>query len=223
MRSTPYPSPPYAVAIVFHRPFYIGAMPAIIGPIVQLQVQLGPLKVGEKGAKRYLTDPIAVMERLRVGPDGVVGLDRGEEILDAHHRQHALRKNEDGVHGVSVGFTSHYRAMQQRFGEHLRVGCAGENIIVEATGRLDPAEVASGFVVLDAAGREKGRLVDLAVAHPCKPFTGFALRGEAVPPEVFKESLQFLDGGTRGFYCTWSSQNGPAVVERGDLLATITS
>jgi hypothetical protein len=192
-------------------------MPTIVGPIVQLQIQRGPLKVGEKGAKRYTTDPIAVLERLRVSPDGVVGLDGGEEILDAHHRSHVLRKNEDGVHGVSVGFTSHYRAMRQRFGEHMRVGCAGENLIVEASRRLEPAEVRAGFVILDLAGREKGRLVNLEVAHPCKPFTGFAHRGEAVSPDVFKASLQFLDGGTRGYYCTWAGE--PAVVQLGDRLA----
>lgn len=193
-------------------------MPSIIGPIVQLQVQLGPLKIGEKGAKRYVTDPIAPLERIRVTRDGVVGLDRDRELLDAHHREHVLHKNDDGVHGVSVGFTSHYRAMRQRFGDHMRVGCAGENIIVEVSRRAEAAEVAPALVILDAAGREKGRLVDVVVAHPCKPFTGFAHRGEAVPTEVFKESLRFLDGGTRGFYCTWAGE--PTVIERGDLLAT---
>ncbi len=196
-------------------------MPSIIGPIVQLQIQRGALKVGEKGAKRYLTDAIAVVERLRLSRDGVTALEDSRETLDAHHRAHPLRKNDDGVHGVSVGFTSHYRAMQQRFGAHMAVGCAGENIIVEARRRVEPPEAGVGFVILDASGREKGRLVDLAVAHPCKPFTGFAHRGEAVAPEVFKESLQFLDGGMRGFYCTWSSQNGPAEVERGDLLGVL--
>ena len=192
-------------------------MPTIVGPIVQLQIQRGPLKVGEKGAKRYTTDPIAVLERLRVSPDGVVGLDGGEEILDAHHRSHVLRKNEDGVHGVSVGFTSHYRAMRQHFGEHMHLGCAGENLIVETSRRLEPNEAGAGFVLLDPAGREKGHLVSVEVAHPCKPFTGYAHRGEAVPPEVFKESLQLLDGGTRGYYCTWAGE--PAVVQLGDRLA----
>ncbi len=191
-------------------------MPSIIGPIVQLQIQRGSLKVGEKGAKQYLTDPIMAVERLRLTRDGVAGLENGREILDAHHRTHPLRKNEDGGHGVSVGFTSHYRAMQQRFGAHLAVGSAGENIIVEAQRRLEPAEVAAGFVILDASGREKGRLVDVAVAHPCKPFTGFAHRSEAVAPEVFKASLQFLDGGMRGFYCTWAAEN--TVIERGDVV-----
>jgi hypothetical protein len=192
-------------------------MPVMIGPIVQLQVQRGPLKVGEKGAKRYTTGPIAVLGRLRVGPDGVVGLDGGEEVMDAHHRSHVLRKNEDGVHGVSVGFTSHYRAMQERFGGHMRLGCAGENLIVETSRHLELAEAQAGFVVLDADGRERGRLVNVEVAHPCKPFTGFAHQGAAVPPDVFKESLQFLDGGTRGYYCTWAGE--PAVVQLGDRLA----
>ncbi len=194
-------------------------MPSIIGPIIQLQIQLGPLKVGEKGAKRYLTDPITVVPRLQLTRDGVAGLEDGREVLDAHHRAHPLRKNDDGGHGVSVGFTSHYRDMQARFGAHLAVGCAGENIIVEAARRLEPTEVAAGFMILDPSGREKGRLVDLAVAHPCKPFTGFALRNAAVAPEVFKESLQFLDEGMRGFYCTWGADI--TVIERGDLLAII--
>lgn len=192
-------------------------MSSIIGPVIQLQIQRGALKVGEKGAKRYLTDAIMIVERLRLTGDGVTALHAGQEMLDAHHRQHELRKNDDGLHGVSVGFTSHYREMQQHFGPHLTVGCAGENIIVEAARRVQPDDVASGFVVLDASGREKGRLVDLAVAHPCKAFTGFAHRGEAVAPDVFKQSLQFLDGGTRGFYCTWA--NGATIIERGDLFA----
>ena len=193
-------------------------MPSILGPIVRLQVQRGALKLGEKGAKRYATDLITALERVRVTPDGVVGLSDHTEILDAHHRTHQLRKNEDGAHGVSVGFTAHYRAMRERFGDHVQVGCAGENIIVQTSRRVDPADIGGGaFIVLDSAGVEKGRLVNVVVARPCKPFTGFAHRDEAVPPDVFKQSLQFLDGGTRGFYCTWDS--GPTVIELGDLLA----
>jgi len=39
----------------------------------------------------------------------------------------------------------------------------------------------------------------------------------STPPAVFKESLQFLDGGLRGFYCTWAGEM--AVIQPGDLLA----
>ena len=196
-------------------------MPSVLGPIVRLQVQRGPLKIGERGAKRYVTDPIVALERLRVTGDGVVGLDGDDELLDVHHRTHVLGKNDDGAHGVSVGFTSHYQTMQQRFGPHMHVGCAGENLIVETSRRVEPEEAEGGFLILDAAGREKGRLINIAVAHPCKPFTGFAHRHDAVPAEVFKESLEFLDGGTRGFYGTWEGE--AAVVQLGDLLATVRS
>ncbi len=193
-------------------------MPSTIGPIVLLQVQRGALKVGEKGAKRYHTDPIIGVPRLRVTRDGAVGLAADGDILDAHHRDHPLHKNDDGVHGLSVGFTAHYGVMQQRFGPHLTLGAAGENLVVETARRIALADVEHGLVVLDAAGAEKGRLTAIEIAHPCKAFTGFALRHETVPPDAFKQSLQFLDGGLRGFYCTWA--DAPAVLERGDVLAT---
>ncbi len=198
-------------------------MATVIGPIIHLQIQRSQLKIGEKGAKRYHTDPIVTVEHLRVSRDGVIGVLDGADLLDAHHRDHPLRKNDDGVHGVSVGFTSHYGAMQRRFGPHMRLGCAGENIIVESARRFELPDVEQGFVILGQAGREKGRLEGMAIAHPCKPFTGFAHRNEAVAPEVLKESLQFLDGGLRGFYCTWVTDGEPAIVERGDLLALVTA
>lgn len=194
-------------------------MPSPIGPIVRLQVQRAALKVGAKGAKRYHTEPIVGVSQLRVTRDGVVGLTADGDLLDAHHRDHPLHKNDDGLHGVSVGFTAHYGVMQQRFGTHLAVGVAGETLIVETARRIALADVEGGLAVLDAAGAEKGRLTQVQIAHPCKAFTGFALHNEIVPPEAFKESLQFLDGGLRGFYCTWAGE--PAVLEAGDVLATV--
>jgi hypothetical protein len=194
-------------------------MRSTIGPIVLLQVQQAALKVGEKGAKRYHTEPIARVPQLRVTRDGVVGLAPDGEILDAHHRDHPLHKNDDGVHGISVGFTSHYAVMRQRFGPHLALGVAGETLIVETDRRMSLADVQGGLVVRDAAGTEKGRLTQVEIAHPCKAFTGFALRHETVPADAFKQSLQFLDGGLRGFYCTWAGE--PGVLEPGDVVACL--
>ncbi|HKC48881.1 MAG TPA: hypothetical protein VKB63_14860, partial [Gemmatimonadales bacterium] len=57
----------------------------------------------------------------------------------------------------------------------------------------------------------------LQVAHPCRPFTGWALGG-TVESAVLKEQLQFLDDGMRGFYCT---ALGSGLVEVGDLLVTL--
>jgi hypothetical protein len=80
------------------------------------------------------------------------------------------------------------------------------------------AEVTAGLVVLAADRSERVRLRVLEVAHPCKPFSGFALRHQTVPPEVLKETLQFMDDGTRGFRVT---PEGEAELRVGDLVAVL--
>lgn len=193
-------------------------MPTVLGPIVHLQIQRSPLKTGEKAHRRYDPAPLLAVHRLRMGPDGAIASVNGGDILDVHHRAHPSGKNDDGDHAISVGFTSHYREMRERYGTHMVVGCAGENIIVEHDRRLTLAEVDRGFVVLSPGGEERLRLGRVDIAHPCKPFSGFAHRQEQVAPEVLKATLQFLDDGTRGFLVTPESE---AELRIGDLLAVI--
>src|SRR2546426_6384797 len=173
----------------------------ILGPIIRLQVQRSTLKTGEKPLRRYDPSAILTADRLRIGPDGAVALVNGQEVVDVHNRHHPATKNEDGLHGLSVGFTAHYRAMQDRYGKHLVLGCAGENILVENDRRIEPAEVAQGLAILAPDGTERLRLPAARVAHPCKPFSGFAHRHATVEPDVLKATLQFLDDGMRGYYC----------------------
>lgn len=192
-----------------------------IGTVTRLQIQRSSLKTGEKPDRAYDPTPLLAVPRLSITPDGVLG--GGEEegapawIVDVHHRAHPDTKNEDGLHGVSLGFTSHYDAMRERFGERLVVGCAGENIIAAADRAFTYDDLAGGVAVLAPDGRERVRLKVLQVAHPCRPFTGWAL-GKQVAPEVLKENLQFLDGGMRGFYCVGESAG---TVEIGDRLALL--
>jgi len=61
------------------------------------------------------------------------------------------------------------------------------------------------------------RLKVLQVAHPCRPFTGWAL-GKQVEPEELKKHLQFLDNGMRGFYCVGE---GMGTVSLGDSVAVL--
>lgn len=197
------------------------AMPTILGPIVRLQIQKSPLKVGEKPNRRYVPDPITAVDCLIATRAGVVGVANGTEVLDVHHRDHPALKNDDGRHGVSIGFTAHYAEMRGRFGDHLTIGCAGENLLVETNRRYSLDDLGRGLVLLDRQRCEKARLTDVEVAHPCRPFTGFAHRHETVAPEVLKESLAFLDGGTRGFYCTLLAEKEPVVIEPGDLVALV--
>src|SRR2546430_15282139 len=108
-----------------------------VGRIVRLQIQRSSLKTGEKPTRAYDPAPLRVVDRLALGPDGVLGEGSdGSWLVDVHHRAHPRTKNEDGAHGVSLGFTSHYALMRDRFGEGITLGCAGENIIVETERRI---------------------------------------------------------------------------------------
>jgi hypothetical protein len=112
-----------------------------------------------------------------------------------------------------VGITAHYDRMRERFGERITPGCAGENLIARAPGVLTYDDLRHGLAIRGPDGAERLRLRVLEVAKPCRPFTGWAL-GRQVEPEVLKESLRFLDGGTRGFYCVAEGTGEIAVGDR---------
>jgi hypothetical protein len=189
-----------------------------LGPLVRLQVQRSSLKTGQKPLRTYDPGPLLAVGRLALSPDGALGsIPDGGWIVDVHHRGHPDTKNSDGLHGVSVGFTAHYGAMRERFGERLTMGCAGENLIAATGSLLYFDDVAGGLAILAPDGTERVRLRVLEVAHPCRPFTGWALGG-TVEAAVLKEHLQFLEGGMRGFYCT---AEGAGTVEVGDLLVVL--
>ena len=189
-----------------------------IGRLVQLQIQRSSLKTGAKPNRVYDPAPLLSVDEIWVSPDGILGRDAaGAWVVDVHHRSHPQTKNEDGLHGISVGFTGHYDAMRERFGERIVAGCAGENLIAAHDGRIALDRIAGGLAVLSPDGTEKLRLDVLQVAHPCRPFTGWAL-GRRVEPEDLKRHLQFLDEGTRGYRCQTATSG---VVGLGDLLVLI--
>jgi len=186
--------------------------------VARLQIQRGSLKTGEKPIRRYDPAPLLSVPKLNVTPDGALGaIEDDAWVVDVHLRAHPHTKNEDGLHGISLGFTSHYDAMREHFGERVVVGCAGENIIAETAGRFSYEDLAEGVAILAPDGRERVRLRVLQVAHPCRPFTGWAL-GKQVEPEELKKHLQFLDDGMRGFYCVGE---GVGTVALGDSVAIL--
>ena len=145
----------------------------------------------------------------------MVGLaENGETIVDVHHHDHPASKNRGGENGISLGFTSHYHAMRQRFGQHLADGIAGENILIEADRRFQGEELAGGVVVEGTGGRRL-ELRPVIVAAPCVEFSRYALKfpDDARPDATVTEALRFLDAGMRGFYATYEGE--PAVVEVG--------
>ena len=189
-----------------------------IGIITRLQIQRDSLKRGEKPTRVYDPAPLLSVPALNVTPDGALGgTPDGMWIVDVHHRDHPRTKNDDGLHGISLGFTSHYDAMREHFGNRVEMGCAGENIIARADRRFTYEELADGVAILAPDGTQRVRLRILEVAHPCRPFTGWAL-GKTVEPEELKKHLQFLDGGMRGFYCVGE---GTGTVSLGDSIAIL--
>src|SRR5216110_168773 len=191
-----------------------------IGTVTRLQIQRGSLKTAEKPTRTYDPTPLLAVSELYVSPDGALGGSPGGGgmwVVDVHLRSHPVTKNEDGLHGISLGFTTHYDAMREHFGDRIEVGCAGENIIASAHQRFTYDELADGVAILAPDGKERVRLRILQVAHPCRPFTGWAL-GKTVEPEELKKHLQFLDNGMRGFYCVCE---GTGTVALGDSVVIL--
>ena len=189
-----------------------------LGHVVRLQIQRSSLKTGEKPHRVYDPTPILTVDRLSVSPDGALGEAAQDAwMVDIHHRMHPSTKNPDGEHGISLGFTSHYDVMRAQLGDRITPGCAGENILVETPGRVGMEDLTGGVGLLTRDGHEVVRLHVLQVAHPCRPFSGWALGG-VVETDVLKATLQFLDDGMRGFYCVGV---GGGIVSVGDRVVAL--
>jgi len=189
----------------------------LLGKIVRLQIQRSTLKVGEKPNRRYDPSALLAVDELTLTPDGALvvrGLDEGGPLLDVHHVGHPETRNNEGINDLSVGFTPHYLAMRERFGEHVADGCAGENILIETTGSIELSTLEGGIVIRSANGTPPIWLKNFRVAAPCRPFSGYVLN-RMVDEATLKATLQFLDNGRRGFYCTLPDEK-PVIIAVGD-------
>lgn len=163
-----------------------------VGEIVRLQVQRVPIKVKTIG---YLPEEILAVSRASVDAWGMLGWHEGAWVVDAHNRAHPSRRG-GGRRPLSIGFTGHYAAMAERFGD-APIGIAGENVIVDGP-PLWLSDLRKGLVVELADGElllERPR-----VAAPCAEFTSFMLGLEEVlPVSQIEDALADLRDGRRGF------------------------
>ncbi len=186
-----------------------------LGQIVRLQIQLDTPISGAKPNRVYDPKTFLAAETMTLTPHGaLVRTPEGETILDIHHAHHPQSRNDGDTNALSVNFTAHYDAMRAEFGDHLWNGCAGENILVEAATRIELGRLARGLAIQPQNGGPLIWLKKMLVTHPCRPFSGYVMRGTEAS---VKEALQFLDHGMRGFYCALDGA-GPAVVAVGDLV-----
>jgi hypothetical protein len=175
-----------------------------IGPIALLQVQPEALTGERNRVGYYDPTPLLVVPELLISAEGIIGITaEGREVLDVHHTAHRRSANSGGVNGISLGVSSHYRALRERFGEQITDGIAGENIIVAYDGILTPAEAKPGLAIQSSASGDFASLINVLVATPCIEFTQFAANaGRPMALADLKAALQFLNHGRRGFYAT---------------------
>lgn len=166
-----------------------------LGAIVRLQIELDRLKESDDAPYRH--ELIRQVERLDVGPDGVLAPLGGGYVIDIHHAAHPLSRS-NGTNHLSIGFSGHYDAMRERFGAHLELGIAGENVIVERPGLTALAELGEELL-FELADGPALRVTRPRVMHPCAPFTRFCLQESEPAADRLKAGLQFLDDGMRGF------------------------
>jgi hypothetical protein len=187
-----------------------------LGRVVRVQVQQASLKVGEERCKHYDPAPIRAGDALDLTNDSAYVVAGERRWLDVHCAAHPETRNRGNGDMLSIGFTGHYATLRERFGTHLSDGIAGENILVEYDDVLQLVDVESGLRICG----DDGRVVEfarIAVAHPCVEFSRFCLADEQATTSAVKETLQFLDGGRRGFYCFIDS-GLPQQVRVGDRL-----
>jgi len=193
----------------------------LIGKIKTVQIQQRPLKTGEGANRVYSADPITAMAALRLTERGVIGLDADDnEVMDVHHIDHPQSRNRGNANGISLGFTSSYKRMQERFQNDLPEGYAGENIIVQQTADFTFDLLHTDLVVECQFTGACIQLIDLMVAAPCEPFSQFVNQREVRGAEL-KETLQFLSDGTRGFYATLALDQTEPIIRPGDSIYAI--
>ncbi|MBI3362800.1 MAG: hypothetical protein HY023_16995 [Chloroflexi bacterium] len=184
-----------------------------LGRIVRLQIQPARLTLGEKPNRYYDPAGLLAVDEMTLAPRGALAcLPDGRAILDVHHADHP-QAYRHGNNALSVGFTTHYDAMRERFGDHIADGCAGENILVETDEKVEMGILRRGLAIRPAGSTSPVWLDEVCVAKPCEPFSRYASR--AAQSEDVKAALQFLDNGVRGFYCVLAGESA-ATITVGD-------
>ncbi|MCA9938406.1 MAG: hypothetical protein KC418_07180 [Anaerolineales bacterium] len=187
-----------------------------LGPIVRLQIQTQPLRVGDGDDRWYDIRWLAALPALRLTTEGIIGLADGQEQLDVHHVAHPRSRSgrpRGKENSISFNVTAHYTQITRQYGDHMWPGSGGENILIETNTPVSPADFQRGLLIQTAGGLI--HLTHVNAAVPCVPFARFALHKPHRPAvELVKNALVFLGDGMRGFYAAYDG--APVEVRVGD-------
>lgn len=188
-----------------------------IGIVSFVQIQRSQMKVGEGTKRIYRPDPLLTVDQLWLTAAGIMGLDAaGAEQMDVHHEHHPESRFR-GDNKISLGFLPHYASMRQRFGDHMRVGVAGENILIDITDLTWLAAPTDKLIIEHQADHNQIELIRVIPAPPCREFSQFCTQRDLSPAEL-KDTLQFLSHGRRGFYAELVEKDCRCLVSAGDRL-----
>lgn len=190
----------------------------LFGEIRLLQIQLEALIVGVRPDRRYRPEPLRQVDTAALGPRGMIARIDGGWVLDRHHLDHPANGDGDPARCLSIGFTSHYDEMTDRFGG-VKLGIGGENLIVATHRRIRLDDLARGVVIRTAHGDI--RLDGVAVAAPCVPFTKHLLGDDDAPADDVKEGRRFLDNGTRGYVMALGHLTETVAIAAGDRVFAV--
>ncbi|MDJ0664860.1 MAG: hypothetical protein QNJ75_09885 [Acidimicrobiia bacterium] len=178
-----------------------------LGEVALLQVHGDRVKRRD----RYDPAPLVQVEEASVTSDGMLGWTGAAWVVDKHHQAWP----EPGPRRpLSIGFTSHYAKMRDRYWD-ISLGAAGENIVIK-TDRVIALGDLGERVIVRADGRE-AVLLPVKVAKPCLQFSSYMRRlPEVGAYEDLAEDMRFLGEGTRGFIVTMLEDGAPVRIRVGD-------
>jgi len=193
-----------------------------LGKVKLVQVQPNGLVIDTPSGKFYDVTRRVEVDSLIITPLGIeANLANGEHVLDIHHINHPNKAYKDDL--VSIGFTSHYAAMRERFGEHMQDGTAGENIIIECEQEIWLDDLGQQVVIENVETGHQTLLDILRIATPCNDFSHFAANSQhqRLPAGELKSTLQFLNKGRRGFLLALANGQDAAKIKAGDRVFSI--
>ena len=196
-----------------------------LGAVKLVQLQPNGLIIEKDGGDYYDESRRVEVDQLLVNSKGIeANTPDGLQVLDIHHLDHPDKEYDDDDL-VCIGFTSHYDKMQERFGNHMVYGSAGENIIIENSKEIWLADLGKQIAIENQETGQLMALGEVQVAEPCDEFSHYVTQSqdERLPADKLKETLQFLRKGRRGFLFILAKGQDEGIVRPGDKVFVVDS
>ena len=194
-----------------------------LGTVKLVQLQPSGLIIETSQGEFYDVARRVEVDRLLITPKGIEAITlEGKHILDIHHLDHPDKAYDDDDL-VCIGFTSHYEAMRERFGDHMVDGAAGENIIIEYEPEVWEKDIGDHLAIQNKTTGDMIILDFVSYAAPCEEFSHFVTQHQQdrLPAEKLKEVLQFLNFGRRGFLLVMRKGRQAGSVQAGDKVYAV--